>query len=129
MHDKDYVVAYIHSETCFIDSDENLKISDLERKRIAKDMPLSFELSYALTQQKRLIQHTTRETDLYMAGVLAYMVLSGGVELKEPAAPEIANIKNCPMPWKECVGNCIRSQNFSARECVAILSGSTQQIK
>lgn len=123
LHDEAYVVANIHPQNCLVDADDNLKISGLGRKHIKKDMPLPLVLSTALTQQKRLVPLTTRETDLYMAGLLAYMVLSRGVKLKEPTATEIANINNCPLQWKICVGNCIRSQTLSARKCVALLSG------
>ncbi len=126
LHDKGYVVANIHPKNCLVDADDNLKISGLGRKHIKKDMPLPLVLSTALTQQKRLVPLTTRETDLYMAGLLAYMVLSKGVTLKVPTATEIANINNCPMPWRVCIGRCIRSKNLSAREYVAILCGSIQ---
>ena len=126
LHDEGYVVANIHPKNCLIDADDDLKISGLGRKHIEKDMPLPLVLSTALTQQNRLVPLTTRETDLYMAGLLAYMVLSKGVTFKVPTATEIANINNCPMPWKVCIGTCIRSENLSARECVAILRGSIQ---
>ena len=126
LHDEGYVVANIHPKNCLVDADDNLKSSGLGRKHIKKDMPLPLVLSTALTQQKRLVPLTTRETDLYMAGLLAYMVLSKGVTLKVPTITEIADINNCPMLWRVCIGRCIRSQNLLARECVAILCGSLQ---
>ena len=123
LHDENYVVVNIHFENCLVDVDDNLKISDLERKHIKKDMLLSLVLFTVLTQQKRLVPLTTRETDLYMAGLLAYMILSKGVTLKVSTATEIANINNCPMPWRVCIGRCIRGKNLSARECVVMFCG------
>ena len=111
LHDEGYVVVNIYFKNCLVDADDNLKISDLGRKHIEKDMPLPLILATALTQQKRLVPLTTRETDLYMAGLLIYIILSKDVALKVPTATKIANINNCPMLWKLCIDTCVRSQN------------------
>ena len=71
LHDQNYVVATIHPSTCLIDGNENLKIAGLGRKRIRIDMPLPTALSDALKQGKSLVPLATKETDLFMAGILS----------------------------------------------------------
>ena len=119
LHGKNYVVATIHPSTCLIDGNRNLKLAGLGRKRIKSDMPLSMALWDALQQEKRLVPLATKETDLYMAGVLSCMILSKSTKLGVPKLEAMA--KYCPRRWLGCLLVCLSDQGISALRCAELL--------
>ena len=123
LHDKNYVVVTIHPSTCLIDGNENLKIAGLGRKRMKIDMPLPEALSDALKQGKDLVPRATKKTDLFMAGTLAYMILSKSTILRLPENGGMADIEYCSKTplWKICIIRCISDQSISAGTCAKIL--------
>ena len=120
LHDKNYVVVTIHPSTCLIDGNENLKIAGLGRKLMRIDMPLPKALSDALKQGKSLIPLATKETDLFMAGTLAYMILSKSTILRLPEKWNGEDQAKTTL-WELCIIRCISDQSISARACATVL--------